>query len=62
MPQVGARLAELVVTTLDDARRFKSASQVGAYAGLVPKQYQSGQMNRLGRIITPATKAVRDPG
>ena len=50
MPQVGARLAELVVTTLDDARRFKSASQVGAYAGLVPKQYQSGQMNRLGRI------------
>jgi transposase len=50
MPQVGARLAELVVTTLDDARRFKSASQVSAYAGLVPKQYQSGQMNRLGRI------------
>ena len=49
-PQVGARLAELIVTTLDDARRFKSARQVSAYAGLVPKQYQSGQMNRLGRI------------
>ena len=49
-PQVGTRLAELVVTTLDDARRFKSARQVSAYAGLVPKQYQSGQMNRLGRI------------
>ena len=50
VPQVGNRLAELVVTTLDDAKRFKSAGQVGAYAGLVPKQYQSGQMNRLGRI------------
>jgi transposase len=50
IPQVGARLAELVVTTLDDARRFKTAKQVSAYAGLVPKQYQSGQMNRLGRI------------
>lgn len=50
MPQVGARLAELVVTTLDDAKRFKNARQVSAYAGLVPKQYQSGQMNRLGRI------------
>jgi transposase len=49
-PQVGTRLAELVVTTLDDARRFKSSRQVSAYAGLVPKQYQSGQMNRLGRI------------
>ncbi len=47
---IGARLAELVVTTLDDARRFKTARQVSCYAGLVPKQYQSGQMNRLGRI------------
>jgi len=50
IPQVGARLAELVVTTLDDAKRFRTAKQVSAYAGLVPKQYQSGQMNRLGRI------------
>jgi transposase len=50
MPQVGPRVAELVVTTLDDAKRFKTAGQVSAYAGLVPKQYQSGQMNRLGRI------------
>jgi transposase len=50
IPQVGSRLAELVVTTLDDAKRFKNARQVSAYAGLVPKQYQSGQMNRLGRI------------
>ena len=50
IPQVGDRVAELVVATLDDAKRFKSARQVSAYAGLVPKQYQSGQMNRLGRI------------
>jgi len=50
IPQVGSRLAELVVTTLDNAKRFKTARQVSAYAGLVPKQYQSGQMNRLGRI------------
>ncbi len=50
IPGVGARLSELVVATLDDAHRFKTAGEVGAYAGLVPKQYQSGQMNRLGRI------------
>jgi transposase len=50
IPQVGDRVAELVVATLDDASRFKNARQVSAYAGLVPKQYQSGQMNRLGRI------------
>ena len=56
IPQVGPRLAELVVSTLDDAKRFKTARQVSAYAGLVPKQYQSGQMNRLGRITG------QDPG
>ena len=50
IPQVGDRVAELVVATLDDASRFRNAKQVSAYAGLVPKQYQSGQMNRLGRI------------
>jgi len=50
IPQVGARLAELVVAMIDDPQRFKNARQVSAYAGLVPKQYQSGQMNRLGRI------------
>lgn len=50
IPQVGARLAELVVAMIDDPHRFKNARQVSAYAGLVPKQYQSGQMNRLGRI------------
>jgi transposase len=50
IPQVGARLAELVVAMIDNPHRFKNARQVSAYAGLVPKQYQSGQMNRLGRI------------
>jgi transposase len=50
IPGVGPRLAELVVATIDDPKRFKTAGQVGAYAGLVPKQYQSGQMNRQGRI------------
>jgi transposase len=50
IPQVGARLAELVVAMIDVPHRFQNARQVSAYAGLVPKQYQSGQMNRLGRI------------
>ena len=59
IPQVGARLAELVVTTLDDAKRFKTARQVSAYAGLVPKQYQSGQMNRLGRITGQGSGLLR---
>jgi transposase len=50
IPGVGPRLAELVVSTLDDPKRFATGRQVGAYAGLVPKQYQSGVMDRKGRI------------
>lgn len=50
IPGVGNRLAELVVSTLDDPKRFANAAQVGAYAGLVPKLYESGIMKRQGRI------------
>ena len=50
IPGVGDRLAELVVSTIDDAHRFRNGRQVSAYAGLVPKQYQSGTMDRRGRI------------
>jgi transposase len=46
---VGPRLAETVVAFLDDPRRFKSGKEVGSYAGLVPRSYQSGQMERQGR-------------
>lgn len=47
---VGPRLSEAVVLYLDDARRFKSAAEVACYAGLVPKQMESGQMSRNGHI------------
>ena len=50
IPGVGNRLADLVVSTLDDPKRFANAAQVGAYAGLVPKLYESGIMKRQGRI------------
>jgi len=46
---VGPRLAEAVVAFLDDPKRFKNGKQVGSYVGLVPRQYQSGQMERQGR-------------
>lgn len=47
---VGPRVAEAVVTHLDDPRRFKSGDEVAGYAGLVPKQIESGQMSRRGHI------------
>ena len=49
-PGIGPRLSELVVAILDDPHRFRSGRQVGAYVGLTPRRYQSGQTDRSGRI------------
>lgn len=59
IPGVGPRLAELVVAILDDPHRFDNAKQVGAYAGLVPKQFESGTMARHGRITCRGNALLR---
>jgi len=59
IPGVGPRLSEVVVAMIDDPMRFKSAKQVGAYAGLVPKLYESGTMSRQGRITGQGNKLLR---
>ncbi len=47
---VGPRTAETVVLYIDDPKRFKTGEELASYAGLVPKQLQSGEMNRMGHI------------
>jgi transposase len=59
VPGVGPRLAEAVVAHLDDPQRFKNARQVSAYAGLVPKQMESGTMKRVGRITRRGPALLR---
>ena len=59
VPGVGPRLAEAVVAHLDDPHRFKTARQVSAYAGLVPKQLESGTMKRVGRITHQGPSLLR---
>jgi len=59
MPGLGPRTAEAVVAHLDDPRRFKSGKQVGAYGGLVPRQYQSGEDDRRGRITKRGPAVLR---
>ena len=44
---------------IDDPKRFKSGRQVGAYVGLVPRRYQSGQMDRTGRISKAGCSKLR---
>lgn len=59
MPGLGPRTAEAVVAHLDDPKRFKSGKQVSAYGGLVPRQYQSGEDDRRGRITKRGPAVLR---
>jgi transposase len=59
VPGLGPRTAEVISTHLGDARRFATADEVSAYAGLVPRQYQSGQTDRRGRITKRGPKLLR---
>jgi transposase len=59
IPGVGPRLAETVVALIDDPKRFKSGKQVGAYAGLVPAQFESGMSKRQGRITGRGSTLLR---
>ena len=59
VPGVGPRLAETVVAHLDDPHRFASAGQVASYAGLVPKQFESGTIKRSCRITRRGPALLR---
>jgi transposase len=59
IPGVGRKTAEVLVTALDDVHRFRNARQVSAYVGLVPRQYQSGETDRFGRITKRGSRLLR---
>jgi transposase len=59
IPGVGPRTAETVVAYLDNPRRFSNGKQVSAYGGLVPRQYQSGESDRRGRITRRGPALLR---
>jgi transposase len=64
IPGVGPRTAEVLVAVLDQPRRFRTRRQVAAYGGLVPRRFQSGQMDRSGRITkrgSPLLRAILNP-
>jgi transposase len=59
IPGVGRKTAEVVVAYLDDPHRFRNARQVSSYAGMVPRRYQSGEMDRQGRIHKRGPRQLR---
>lgn len=59
VPGLGPRTAETVAAYLHDAPRFQTGKQVSAYSGLVPRQHQSGEMDRRGRITKRGPALLR---
>jgi len=59
IPGVGPRLAEAIVALLDQPQRFRKASQVSGYIGMVPKAMDSGETERRGHITRQGSRLVR---
>ena len=49
-PRVGPITAMAVLAAFDDASRFHRSSSAGAYLGLTPRRYESGEISRNGRV------------
>ena len=59
IPGVGAIVSLTFASAIDDPTRFKSSKQVGAFFGLTPTKYQSGETNIDGRISKIGDASVR---
>jgi transposase len=50
VPGIGVVSVLAYVSTVEDPARFTRSRSVGAHMGLTPRQYQSGEVDRSGRI------------
>lgn len=50
LPGVGPVTSMTFISTIDDPERFQNSRMVGAYLGLSPRQYASGEINHIGHI------------
>jgi len=59
IPGVGPITALTFVAAIDDPTRFKSSRHVGAYFGLTPRRYQSGEVSKSGGISHRGDSSMR---
>ena len=59
IPGVGPIVSLSFIALIEDPSRFTKPSDVGAYLGLTPKRYQSGEIDWSGRISKRGDKAMR---
>ncbi len=58
-PGVGPVTAVTYKAEIDDPKRFKKSRSVGAYFGMTPRQYSSGETIRQGRISKNGSSEAR---
>jgi transposase len=59
IPGVGQLTALAFNAAIDDPERFKRSRDIGAYLGLVPRRYQSGEIDYTGGISKCGDRRVR---
>jgi transposase len=59
IPGVGQLTALAFTAAIDDPDRFRRSRDLGAYLGLVPRRYQSGEIDYVGGISKVGDRRVR---
>ncbi|TAJ31472.1 IS110 family transposase [Bosea sp. (in: a-proteobacteria)] len=59
IPGVGQITALAFTAAVDDPARFRRSRDLGAYLGLVPRRYQSGEIDYVGSISKVGDKRMR---
>jgi transposase len=59
IPGVGPLTALAFTAAIDDPTRFRRSRDIGAYLGLVPRRYQSGEVDYTGSISKVGDQRVR---
>lgn len=59
IPAIGPLSARVLLSALDDARRFDDQKAVAHYGALTPTIYQSGEIRQLGRINRDGRLEIR---
>ena len=59
IPGVGQLTALAFVAAIDDPSRIRRSREIGAYLGLVPRRYQSGEVDYVGGISKCGDRRVR---
>lgn len=59
IPGIGPLTAAAFVTAVDDPSKFAKSRNVGAYLGLTPRRYQSGERDHSGGISRCGDRLVR---